>query len=279
MAAVVVINITPTAVLDGDSPHERWFRNIPGASHLRVFGCVAYRHVPKDLRKKTDGKAIECIFVGYNANQGDYKLLRLHDLEVIRAKDVVFIENKPARIPSHLLRQFTGEQTRCGCNQCAVAEERPALTQDEIDLVTRMESIEADSVEGEAENQHSAGRFEESARKVPGTAASQREHRETPIQNSDRTSESQTGTSDSKTRYRQSDDDQLGHDASKQAPRKRCVDELDMRNAHDPSRVSNGQLRAGAAKKQAIGQKLLQAARPILKKNSYEPMEELARPV
>jgi hypothetical protein len=25
MAAVVVINITPTAVLDGDSPHERWF--------------------------------------------------------------------------------------------------------------------------------------------------------------------------------------------------------------------------------------------------------------
>jgi hypothetical protein len=134
MAAGVVINIPPTAVLDGDSPHEWWFQNIPATSHLRVFGCVAYRHVSKYLRKKTEGRQSSvCLLV---TTPGGYDLL-LHDLEVVRAKDVMFIENKPVRIPPRLLRKYTGEQVWCGCNQCAVAEEQPALTQGEIPAWSR----------------------------------------------------------------------------------------------------------------------------------------------
>ena len=103
VTTVYIINITPTEVLDGDSPHERWFRNIPATSHFKVFGCTAYRHVPKDHRKKSDGKAIKCMFVGYNSDRGGYKLLQLSNLEVIKDKDVTFIENKPARYPADVL--------------------------------------------------------------------------------------------------------------------------------------------------------------------------------
>jgi transposase InsO family protein len=111
MMAVTIINVTPTAVLDGDSPHERWFRNIPATSHFRSFGCLAYRHVPKDMRNKVEDRAFKCIFVGYNTQQGGYKLLRLSDLSVIEAKDVAFIKNKPARIPHEVLSVYTGDQT------------------------------------------------------------------------------------------------------------------------------------------------------------------------
>ena len=34
-------------------------------SHLKIFGCVAYAHVPDELRKKLDKKRKNCIFVGY----------------------------------------------------------------------------------------------------------------------------------------------------------------------------------------------------------------------
>ena len=34
-------------------------------SHLKVFGCVTYAHVPNELRKKLD-KGHKCIFVGYS---------------------------------------------------------------------------------------------------------------------------------------------------------------------------------------------------------------------
>ena len=43
-------------------------------SHLKVFGCVAYAHVPDELRKKLDKKGHKCIFVGYFEDTQAYKL-------------------------------------------------------------------------------------------------------------------------------------------------------------------------------------------------------------
>jgi len=33
-------------------------------NHLRVFGCKAFVHIPKDERKKLDAKTKECIYLG-----------------------------------------------------------------------------------------------------------------------------------------------------------------------------------------------------------------------
>ena len=34
--------------VDGMTPYEAWYGYKPKAHHLRVFGCDAYAHIPKD---------------------------------------------------------------------------------------------------------------------------------------------------------------------------------------------------------------------------------------
>ena len=63
--AVYLRNRGPTKVVSGMTPFEAWTKKKPSVSHLRVFGCEAFAHVPKDERGKLDSKARRCIFVGY----------------------------------------------------------------------------------------------------------------------------------------------------------------------------------------------------------------------
>jgi hypothetical protein len=49
--------------------HERYFGTKPNLRHLRVFGGIAYVHIPKEMRKKLDAKAEKCILVGYSDEQ------------------------------------------------------------------------------------------------------------------------------------------------------------------------------------------------------------------
>ena len=53
---------------------ESWHGKIPDLSHLRVYGCKAFMHLPKENRKKLDAKSVECILVGYCDNQKAYRL-------------------------------------------------------------------------------------------------------------------------------------------------------------------------------------------------------------
>ena len=41
----------------------------PDLYHLKVFGCIAYVHIPNELRSKLDPKAEKRIFVGYSVEQ------------------------------------------------------------------------------------------------------------------------------------------------------------------------------------------------------------------
>ena len=43
-------------------------------SHFRIFGCIAYAHVPKQLRKNIDDGSEKCIFLGYGEETKHYKL-------------------------------------------------------------------------------------------------------------------------------------------------------------------------------------------------------------
>ena len=42
------VNRSPSSALEDKTPHEVWTGKKPSLSHLRVFGCDAYVHVPKE---------------------------------------------------------------------------------------------------------------------------------------------------------------------------------------------------------------------------------------
>ena len=60
-----LINLSPSASLDGDVPERVWTGKDISCKHLRVFGCRVYIHIPKDERSEFDDKAKECVFLGY----------------------------------------------------------------------------------------------------------------------------------------------------------------------------------------------------------------------
>ena len=57
-----MINLSPVAPLEKDILERFWTRKDVSYSHLRVFGCKAFVHVPKDQRTKLDDKTISCFF-------------------------------------------------------------------------------------------------------------------------------------------------------------------------------------------------------------------------
>eukprot|EP00253_Pinus_taeda_P034462 PITA_34462 len=62
--ACYLINRSPSIALEDKTPQEVWTGKKPSLSHLRVFGCDAYVHVPKKKRTKLDSKSEKCIFIG-----------------------------------------------------------------------------------------------------------------------------------------------------------------------------------------------------------------------
>ena len=62
--------------------------------HLRVFGCNAYVHVPKEERGKLDSKSKKCIFVGYGNETKGYRLFDTVQQKIIFSRDVVFNEQE-----------------------------------------------------------------------------------------------------------------------------------------------------------------------------------------
>jgi hypothetical protein len=72
--ACYLVNRSPSSVLGDKTPQEVWTGKEPSLTHLKVFGCDAYVHVPKENRSKLDKKAEKCIFIGYKDGLKGYKL-------------------------------------------------------------------------------------------------------------------------------------------------------------------------------------------------------------
>ncbi len=54
--AAYLKNRSPSRVIEDKTPFEVWHGYKPKVDHLRVFGCDAYSHIPKDERSKFDSK-------------------------------------------------------------------------------------------------------------------------------------------------------------------------------------------------------------------------------
>ena len=90
--AVYIMNGTPTATIHGMTLEERYTGRKPDISHLKIFGCITYVHVPDELRSKLDPKAEKCIFIGYSLQQKGYRCYKPSTRKFTVSRDVVFDE-------------------------------------------------------------------------------------------------------------------------------------------------------------------------------------------
>ena len=91
--ATFLINQSPTKANSETTPEAKHSGKVPDISTLRIFGCLAYVHVPKDARKKLDSKTRTCKFIGIDNNSKAFRLFDKQTGKVIINRDVIFDES------------------------------------------------------------------------------------------------------------------------------------------------------------------------------------------
>ena len=72
---VYLQNRTPHRVLDNKIHEEAFSGEKPEVSHLRIFGCLMYIHIPKEKRTKIDPSGRKGIFIGYSDTSKCWNIL------------------------------------------------------------------------------------------------------------------------------------------------------------------------------------------------------------
>lgn len=71
--SVYIENLCPESSINHVSPFELWYGQKPKINHLRVFGCAAYRLIPKQFRgSKFNPTSQRCILLGYQERLNNY---------------------------------------------------------------------------------------------------------------------------------------------------------------------------------------------------------------
>ncbi|CAJ2639893.1 unnamed protein product [Trifolium pratense] len=92
--SVHILNRCPTFAVKDITLEEAWSGIKPSVSHFKVFGCIAYVHVPDNLRKKLDDKSTTCIHLGISEESKAYKLYDSIKRKIVVSKDVKCDEGK-----------------------------------------------------------------------------------------------------------------------------------------------------------------------------------------
>ena len=92
--ASYVMNKSPTLSVKNITPEEAWSDIKPTVKHFRVFGCLAFVHVPDVNRKKLDSRSTKCVLLGVSEESKAYKLYDAVSKRIIISRDVVFEESK-----------------------------------------------------------------------------------------------------------------------------------------------------------------------------------------
>ena len=71
--SIHILNRSPTLAVQNMTPEEAWSGQRPVVDHFRIFGCVAYAHIPNQRRTKLDDKGEKCIFLGVSNQSKAYK--------------------------------------------------------------------------------------------------------------------------------------------------------------------------------------------------------------
>ena len=89
--AVYVLNRVINSI-SSVTPHQKWYGLKPNVSHLRIFGSIAFIHIPKVERRKLDAKSLKCFFVGYSLTQKAYRFWDPLGRRIKISRDVIFDE-------------------------------------------------------------------------------------------------------------------------------------------------------------------------------------------
>lgn len=91
--AVYLINRSPTKKILGKTSYEAWYGQKPNLGYLRVFGSIAYVHIPDEKRTKLQSTRKKFVFVGYCEESKAYRLFDETNHKVVVSRDVIFIES------------------------------------------------------------------------------------------------------------------------------------------------------------------------------------------
>jgi len=86
--AIYVKNRCPYAKLNEKTPQEVWSGRKLSVSHLKVFGSIAYGHVPAQQKNKLEDRSKKYMFIGYDEKTKAYRLFNPITKKVIMSRDV-----------------------------------------------------------------------------------------------------------------------------------------------------------------------------------------------
>ncbi|CAI5728373.1 unnamed protein product [Peronospora farinosa] len=92
--AAFLRNRSPTQAIGHEkSPHEVWTKTKPLLKNLKVFGCHAYVHVPKEKSSKLDARSTLCRFLGYSDHEKAYRFEEISSSRILVSRDAQFMED------------------------------------------------------------------------------------------------------------------------------------------------------------------------------------------
>ena len=134
---------SPSVPIAFDIAQRVWIGKDVPYSHLKVFGCKGFMHVPKEQRLKLDDKATPCIFIGYGDEEFDYMLWDSEKKKTVRRRDVVFHEHESiedmeknvsgAKLTYEGITDLTPGQTssESATNEAKMSESEPGMELEE----------------------------------------------------------------------------------------------------------------------------------------------------
>jgi hypothetical protein len=94
LCSIFILNRCPTKTVRNRVSQEAWDGKPCNVSHLRIFGSIAFAHVPTEMRRRLDDRSERCIFVGYSEESREYKLYKPITQKYVINKDVQFKEDE-----------------------------------------------------------------------------------------------------------------------------------------------------------------------------------------
>ena len=161
--AFYVLNRCPTSSVKEMTPVEAWCGVKPAVGHLRVFGCIAYAHVPDAQRTKLEDKSRCCVLFGVSEESKAYRLYDPTTKRIIISRDVVFEEEgqwnweKSSEEDNMFDMEWEGEKREERDESCDGNEEENATDGNEENATDGNEEENAASPVTERRNRRAPG--------------------------------------------------------------------------------------------------------------------------